>query len=70
MTAGKPNGKKAAKATEEDSEDDESWAYGAVGDSDSEVEEMVTSYLFQLSFEKRRVLDAQFLTWTHEMIIG
>ncbi|GJJ68545.1 25S rRNA (cytosine2870-C5)-methyltransferase [Entomortierella parvispora] len=38
--AGKATGKKAAKAVEEDSEDDESWAYGAVDESDSEVEEM------------------------------
>ncbi|KAF9419980.1 rRNA (cytosine-C5-)-methyltransferase nop2 [Podila epigama] len=36
----KSNGKKAAAKPESESEDDESWAYGAVSDSESEVEEM------------------------------
>ena len=38
----KATGKKASKNSSEDSEeDDESWAYGAVSESDSEGEEMV-----------------------------
>ncbi|KAF9309528.1 rRNA (cytosine-C5-)-methyltransferase nop2 [Podila horticola] len=38
--AAKSNGKKATAKADSESEDDESWAYGAVSESDSEVEEM------------------------------
>jgi len=54
--AAKSNGKKAAAKADSESEDDESWAYGAVSGSDeSDIEEMVSVVNLQVLERKRRM---------------